>query len=133
MSSNRSINTRRSQGRHRLSLAVAVLFGLFSAIPAAQAENIDLLMSGLFKQGPTYIGMTSVDRDNIPETANYERKYLIVDFRYQNTPDSSGLQASINTICMAMIRDQELMQRLSNQGYDMVSVAFDRQSQYDCL
>lgn len=133
MLSSRSINTRKSRGHHRLALAAAATFGLLSSIPAAQAENIDLLMSGLFKQGPTYIGMTSVDRDNIPETAHYDRKYLIVDFRYQDMPDDSGLQASINTICMAMIRDQDLMQRLSRQGYDMVSVAFDRQSQYDCL
>tara|TARA_R100001440_G_scaffold12432_3_gene21946 strand:+ start:80081 stop:80482 length:402 start_codon:yes stop_codon:yes gene_type:complete len=133
MPSNRLVNSSRRQGRSALSLTVAAVFGLLSAMPAAHAENIDLLMSGLFKQGPTYIGMTSVDRDDIPESANYERKYLIVDFRYQEMPDDGRLQASINTICMAMIRDRELMQRLSNQGYDMVSVAFDRQSQYDCL
>ncbi|TBW58238.1 hypothetical protein EZI54_05045 [Marinobacter halodurans] len=101
---------------------------------SARAENIDLLMSGLFQtDGPTYIGATSVSRDDIPDSANYARKYLIVDFRFQQQPPDSSLQASIHAICMAMIRDRDLMQRLTHQGYDMVSVAFDRRSQYDCL
>lgn len=101
---------------------------------SARAENIDLLMNGLFQSnGPTYIGVTSVSREDIPESANYERKYLIVDFRFPGEPAEMNLQASIHTICMAMIRDRDLMQRLTQQGYDMVAVAFDRRSQYDCL
>lgn len=101
---------------------------------SARAENIDLLLSSLFQtDGPTYIGATSVNRDDIPDSANYAKKYLIVDFRFRQQPPDSSLQASIHTICMAMIRDHDLMQRLTHQGYDMVSVAFDRRSQYDCL
>jgi hypothetical protein len=34
---------------------------------------------------------------------------------------------------MTLLRDQDLIRRLSQSGYDMVSVAFDRRSQFDCL
>lgn len=115
-------------------LGVCSFLLALAASQSARAENIDLLMSGLFaSEGPTYIGVTSVNREDIPASANYERKYLIVDFRFPHEPPEPNLQASIHTICMAMIRDRDLMQRLTQQGYDMVSVAFDRRSQYDCL
>ncbi|ENO14683.2 hypothetical protein J057_05011 [Marinobacter nanhaiticus D15-8W] len=105
-----------------------------ACVQSARAENIDLLMSDLFTgEGPTYIGATSISREDIPATANYERKYLIVDFRFGNQPPEPHLQKSIHTICMAMVHDRDLMRRLTQQGYDMVSVAFDRRSQYDCL
>lgn len=115
-------------------LCVMALLPIAAFVQSARAENIDLLMSGLFTAaGPTYIGATSINREDIPETANYERKYLIVDFRFSNQPPEPHLQSSVHTICMAMIRDRDLMQRLTQQGYDMVAVAFDRRSQYDCL
>lgn len=100
----------------------------------ARAENLDVLMSGLFSQNqPTYIGFDSVERLDIPVSAAVDRKYLIVDFRFSTPPANEQLQASVHKICMTLIRDRELIQTLSDSGYDMVSVAFDRQSQYDCL
>ncbi|WP_227546022.1 hypothetical protein [Marinobacter fonticola] len=115
-------------------LCVLALLPIAACVQSARAENIDLLMSALFtSEGPTYIGASSISREDIPEAANYERKYLIVDFRFNNAPPAPHLQSSIHTICMAMIRDRDLMQRLTQQGYDMVAVAFDRRSQYDCL
>jgi hypothetical protein len=103
------------------------------ASQSARAENIDLLMSSLFPaQELSYIGYTSVEREEVQPQSPLDRKYLVVDFRFQS-PSAENLQASIHTICMAMIRDRDLMQRLTQQGYDMVSVAFDRRSQYDCL
>ncbi|WP_235937754.1 hypothetical protein [Marinobacter caseinilyticus] len=101
---------------------------------AAKAENLDVLMSDLFPQRqPAYIGYDSVERTIIPKSSTADRKYLIVDFRFDDAPESTRLQASVHTICMTLLRDRELIQSLSDSGYDMVSVAFDRQSQYDCL
>jgi hypothetical protein len=34
---------------------------------------------------------------------------------------------------MALLKDRDLIRHLSDSGYDMVSVAFDRRSQFDCL
>lgn len=113
--------------------ALLMLSGLL-ATNAAMAENIDLLMTGLFPQGQaTYIGYDSVERADIPETAAIDRKYLIVDFRFHNPMADEQLQASVHKVCMTLLRDRELIHRLSDAGYDMVSVAFDRQTQFDCL
>lgn len=113
---------------------LAVLVSSLILATHARAENLDVLMSGLFAQDqPTYIGFDSVEREDIPVTAAVDRKYLIVDFRFQTPPANEQLQASVHKICMTLIRDRDLIQTLSDSGYDMVSVAFDRQSQYDCL
>ena len=34
---------------------------------------------------------------------------------------------------MTLLKDRALVRSLSDSGYDMVSVAFDRKSQFDCL
>lgn len=112
----------------------AVICFCLAIATSARAENLDVLMSGLFAQDqPTYIGFDSVEREDIPVSAAVERKYLIVDFRFTTPPANEQLQASVHKICMTLIRDRDLIQTLSDSGYDMVSVAFDRQSQYDCL
>ncbi|MBZ2170322.1 MULTISPECIES: hypothetical protein [Marinobacter] len=107
---------------------------LLPALPA-QAENLDLLMSQVFaRDEATYIGYESVERQDIPVSADIERKYLIVDFRLQATqPPMEQLQASVHKVCMTLLKDRDLIRELSDSGYDMVSVAFDRRSQFDCL
>lgn len=113
-------------------LATALLSAALSM--PAQAQNIDMLMGSLFnQQGPNYIGHTSVSREDVPTASALERKFLIVDFRFNQDPGHDARQARVHTICMTMLGDQDLMQRLTRKGYDMVSVAFDRKSQYDCL
>lgn len=117
------------------------LFALITAITSAiaaspvRAENIDLLMSQVFAGNDVaYIGYESVERQDIPEAAAVERKYLIVDFRFRDQePRGEQLQASVHKACMALLRNRELIRNLSDSGYDMVSVAFDRRSQFDCL
>ncbi|MDC0661339.1 hypothetical protein [Marinobacter sp. SS21] len=100
----------------------------------AMADDIDVLMADLFpKSEATYIGYDRVERMDIPETAPVDRRYLIVDFRFHNPLALDRLQTTVHKVCMAMLEDQELMRSLSTDGYDMVAVAFDRQSQYDCL
>lgn len=116
-----------------MSFATTLLLGSLAGSPA-HAENLDILMSKLFpQQQPAYIGFDSVERNPVKVSAPTDRKYLIVDFRFQLAPETEQLQASVHKICMALLRDRELIRSLSDSGYDMVSVAFDRQSQYDCL
>lgn len=100
-----------------------------------QAENLDVVMSQVFPgQEATYIGYESVEREDIPELAAVDRKYLIVDFRFNGQqPAVEQLQARVHKVCMTLLQNRELVRSLSDSGYDMVSVAFDRQSQFDCL
>ncbi|MCM0614290.1 hypothetical protein KFJ24_17510 [Marinobacter sediminum] len=116
------------------SIRIAVASLLLSA-SGAQAENLDILMSQVFPQGQaTYIGYQSVEREDIPVTSVVDRKYLIVDFRFDaRQPPVEQLQASVHKVCMTLLKDHELVRHLSDSGYDMVSVAFDRRSQFDCL
>lgn len=117
----------------RLFVILAAMLSTL-ATPFARAENIDVVMNEVFpQQQPTYIGFDSVERSDIPTTARVDRKYLIVDFRFQSMPHQEQLQASVHEICMALLRDRALIQSLSDSGYDMVAVAFDKTSQYDCL
>lgn len=111
-----------------------IAFLLTTAFQPATASNLDLLLSGIFPdQQATYIGYESVEREDIPAHSHIERKYLVVDFRFKSDPASDQLQASVHKVCMALLKDRELIQSLTDSGYDMVAVAFDRQSQYDCL
>lgn len=102
---------------------------------ASHAENIDVLMSQVFPQNKiTYIGYESVERQDIPLSASIDRKYLIVDFRFAaGEPPTEQLQANVHKACMTLLKDRELIRHLSESGYDMVSIAFDRRSQFDCL
>lgn len=117
---------------------------LRSLIPAAaltlasfgvHAENLDVVMSQIFPGNEaTYIGYESVERKDIPELAAVDRKYLIVDFRFNGQqPAVEQLQARVHKVCMTLLKNRELVRSLSDSGYDMVSVAFDRRSQFDCL
>ncbi|KAA1172397.1 hypothetical protein FWJ25_14525 [Marinobacter salinexigens] len=117
------------------NLSLALFASSLFATSSAQAENIDVLMSSVFPQGQaTYIGYESVERQDIPLSAAVDRKYLIVDFRMpSDSLPAEQLQASVHKVCMTLLKDQDLIRHLSDSGYDMVSVAFDRSSQFDCL
>lgn len=115
--------------------ATAMATTLLAATGSAHGENLDILMSQVFPQDQaTYIGYESVEREDIPTSATVERKYLIVDFRFEAAqPPVEQLQASVHKVCMTLLKDHDLIRQLSNSGYDMVAVAFDRRSQFDCL
>ncbi|MFL1453907.1 hypothetical protein ACJO5Y_05640 [Marinobacter sp. GN3S48] len=116
-----------------LGAATFILLSILASRPAL-AENLDVLMSNVFSnEQPTYIGYESVEREDIPVTAAVDRKYLIVDFRFHSTPAAEQLQASVHKVCMTLLKNRELIRSLSDSGYDMVAVAFDRRSQFDCL
>ena len=115
-------------------LITALTLPLLLITGSASAGNLDLLLSGLLSDHQaTYIGYESVERENIPVSSAIERKYLIVDFRFNSEQGTEQLQAGVHKVCMALLKDRELIRDLSDQGYDMVSVAFDRRSQFDCL
>jgi len=118
----------------RILLRTAIAM-LALAAPTVHAENIDVLMSQVFPdQQATYIGYESIIREDIPVAAAVDRKYLIVDFRFEaGEPPTEQLQASVHKVCMTLLKDRDLIRNLSESGYDMVSVAFDRRSQFDCL
>ena len=42
-------------------------------------------------------------------------------------------EAQATYIGYESVEDRDLIRQLSDSGYDMVSVAFDRRSQFDCL
>lgn len=115
--------------------ATAMATTLLAATGSAHGENLDVLMSQVFPQEQaTYIGYESVEREDIPSSAAVERKYLIVDFRFEAAqPPVEQLQASVHKVCMTLLKDRDLIRQLSDSGYDMVAVAFDRRSQFDCL
>ncbi len=56
--------------------------------------------------------------------------YLVMDFA---TAQEDRLQQQVHAICSRVLNDEPLLRRLSHEGYDMISVSFDRQSQFDCL
>lgn len=117
----------------RSIISISALLLAVASQPVA-AGNLDVLLSGVFPdQQATYIGYESVEREDIPASSHIERKYLVVDFRFKSDPASDQLQASVHKVCMALLKDRELIRSLTDSGYDMVAVAFDRKSQYDCL
>ena len=61
----------------------------------------------------------------------HSEKFMVLDFELQN--GAQDLQASIHSICNTVLSDRVLIEQLSNNGYDMISVSFDANSQYDCL
>lgn len=115
-----------------LTYLTALLLGIMP--PLASAENIDMLMNRLFPQDEmAYIGFDSVERTDIPEASGVDRKYLIVDFRSDNDESQETRVARVHEICMTLLGNLDLIRDLTHQGYDMVSVAFDRHYQYDCI
>lgn len=115
-----------------VSYATGLLFSLMPV--AATAENIDVLMNRLFPQDElTYIGFDSVERVDIPEASDVDRKYLIVDFRSSEEASRETQVTQVHEICTTLLGNLDLIRNLTHQGYDMVSVAFDRHYQYDCI
>ena len=79
------------------------------------------------------IGYQSIDQPQPDEFG--VSKYIILDFR----PDGhhhlqeEEMVVAVSTICSQITSNRPLIYNLSALGYDMVSVAFDDHSQFDCL
>ncbi len=105
---------------------------LLIATPAL-ADELQHSLSDLFQDAGTlqYLGFESVQN---PRSDQYGlHKYMVLDFRADTSLGETERQASVHRICTALLREVQLVRNLTAQGYDMVSVAFDRRDQYDCI
>ena len=110
------------------TLAIALL-SLISSF-----SNADELQSVLTNAYPAESKLAFVKHESVIQLSNdeqYSEKFMVLDFELQN--EALDLQASIHSICNTVLSDRALIEQLSNSGYDMVSVSFDTNSQYDCL
>ena len=96
-------------------------------------SNADELQNILTNAYPAESGLTFVKHESVIQASAdelYAEKFMVLDFKVQ---DNQQLQASIHSICNTVLSERALIEQLSNNGYDMISVSFDTNSQYDCL
>ncbi len=107
-------------------LTASVSASSLSVIHAALAD-IDRQAGGVY-----LIGYQSVEHAHVDSFG--ASKYIVLDFR-ADTAQFAEEQAVANVeiICREIINNRALLKDLSEMGYDMVSVAFDDASQFDCL
>lgn len=112
---------------------LAILAFMSCASPAWSSPGDSLeqqLASDFPTQSPVYIGYERVGPRN---TAHDHRQYLVLDFRFVNHPSQQRVKQAVAQICQSILHNYGLLKQLDSQGYDKISVAFDRQYQYDCL
>ena len=111
-----------------LTLAATLFFLLSSFSKADELQNV------LSTAYPAESGLTFVKHESVLQPSPDEKhseKFMVLDFELQN--ETQDLQASVHSICNTVLSDRALIAQLSNNGYDMISVSFDANSQYDCL
>jgi len=120
-----------------------VLFGLmFSLANISEADELSSKLESQFDNlaAYKYLDYEVVEQAHADEYGSM--RYLVMDFESDNVGNEMiasnslqgrDLQNGVHTICSTVLKDQGLLRTLSEAGYDMVSVSFDRQSQYDCL
>ncbi len=110
----------------------ALLLGAFNA--QAVADELEAVLSNAY---PAQSSVVFVKHESVVQIANNENgteKYMVLDFKVDNEIlIEQQLQASIHSICNTVLTDYSLIEQLSNNGYDMISVSFDAHNQYDCL
>ena len=102
---------------------------LASAGPAQTAGLEERLETALGEVGGEFLGHESVA---VPEDG-HPKKYLLLDFEGQQSARQQDRQQRIHSICMQILKNRELVRDLSRNGFHMVSVAFNKRFQYDCL
>lgn len=104
---------------------------MWSTSFVADADPISQTLESHFQHSPDihFLSYEKVEQSKPDAFGSY--RYLVMDF--QTTPNNPSIQSSIHSICSTVLNDLQLIRKLSNEGYDMISVSFDRQSQYDCL
>jgi len=109
-----------------------LLVAMFSVAMVSEADELSSTLQSHFGQQPdfTYMSYESIDQAHADEYGSV--RYLVMDFNLA-LASSGVLQQSVHAICSTVLKDTQLIRSLSDAGYDMISVSFDRQSQYDCL
>ena len=115
---------------------------LYSALLASSLVSThcaaDALSEKLKAVLPSQKDMTFVQHESIKvpaRNAMTEEKYMLLDYKLAaNKPITHRqLQSSIHSICSKVLKNRDLIMTLTSEGYDMVSVSFDKKYQYDCL
>lgn len=106
---------------------------MFSLAAVAEADELSSRLkshfeTGSFEQSVRFLNYESIKQAHTDEFGGM--RYLVMDFDLLAVND---IQYSVHQICNTVLADRQLVSDLSHDGYDMVSVSFDRQSQYDCL
>lgn len=104
---------------------------MFALATLAEADEIESTLQERFEQltEVQFLSYESVEQTHADDFGAY--RYLVMDFNASLA--SASVQSNIHSICSTLLKDLDLIRKLSDQGYDMISVSFDRQSQYDCL
>jgi hypothetical protein len=115
-----------------LALAGVLITGTASADSDTQALHSALAVIDSNTEQLDLIGYQSVDQPEPDEIG--ATKYIILDFRADGQHmQEDEIVAKVGDICSQITNNQPLIHNLSALGYDMVSVAFDDHSQFDCL
>ena len=111
--------------------AFVLFMTMFFLAVVSEADELSTELQSHFEsERPLkYVTYESIDKAHADEYGSM--RYLVMDFELALA--NTDLQGSIRHICSVVLENENLLSRLSAEGYDMVSVSFDRQSQYDCL
>lgn len=110
--------------------AVTLFSSLLFIATVSEADELGGVLAEQFAPLPEadYLSYERVERSDADEYG--AMRYLVMDF----APAQGGaLQHKVHAICTRVLNDDSLLRRLSNEGFDMVSVSFDRHTQFDCL
>ena len=119
-----------SVARHSLYpvLTGALLLGLSAQTPAK--DGLEKRLTATLEQLQS--SFEGYERATVPENG-HAKTYLLLDFDGRSLNQRSKRQERIHHICSRILTNRDLVRDLSRQGVHMVSVAFDRNFQYDCL
>jgi len=108
-----------------------LFLGMLTLATISEADEISEVLASHFSGNSEirYIDYESIDQVHADEYGSM--RYLVMDFDIAKVMHDE--QSSIHTICSRVLNDRPLIHSLSNAGYDMIAVSFDRRSQFDCL
>ena len=109
-----------------------LLFAALSVIAMrSDADTIDHALKTHFLKNEQveYLNYESVQQSHSNDYG--EIKYLVMDFK--PVLASTSIQPTIHQICQTVLKDVPLVTQLAYEGYNMISVSFDQNYQYDCL
>ncbi|MGM0433337.1 MAG: hypothetical protein ACQEQ1_01625 [Pseudomonadota bacterium] len=97
---------------------------------AGTSDDFEERLAATLKQ--LHASYEGYEQATVPEDG-HPKTYLLLDFEGDNLSRREQRQERIHHICTQILTDRDLVKDLSRRGVHMVSVAFDRHSQYDCL
>lgn len=109
-----------------------LFIAMLTLAAAVEADEIKTTLQQHFEPltSVQFVSYESIEQSHADDFGAY--RYLVMDFNASAALDVS-IQHNIHSICSVVLKDMDLIRTLSDRGYDMISVSFDRQSQYDCL